>query len=123
MDVTGFHSAVANRAQMCSADCHEENNLSADCHEENNRYATVKSLNLRADCHGIFPVVANRGTLESGLPRGYSCRGKPWYWSMVCRKRGKSSTSHFTLTVSLFAAPYIFDARLYTCKTKMRWIV
>jgi hypothetical protein len=33
------------------------------------RIATVKNLNLRADCQGVIPVVANRGTLESGLPR------------------------------------------------------
>jgi hypothetical protein len=39
---TGFHSFVANRTQMCTADCHEENNLTADCHDNNNRIA---------DCH------------------------------------------------------------------------
>jgi hypothetical protein len=42
---------------------------------------------LRADCQGEIPVVANRGTIESRLPRGYSCCGKP---------RMKSSTSHST---------------------------
>jgi hypothetical protein len=41
--------------------------------------ATAKILNLRVDCQGVISVVANRGTLESGLPRGYSCLGKPRY--------------------------------------------
>jgi hypothetical protein len=40
---------------------------------------TVRSLNLKADCQGFNPVVANRGTPESGVPRGYSCQGKPRY--------------------------------------------
>jgi hypothetical protein len=44
------------------------------------RIATVKSLNLRAECQGAILVVAIRGTLESGSPRGYSCCGKPRYW-------------------------------------------
>jgi hypothetical protein len=39
------------------------------------------------------------------------------YLSAVCHNKGKSSTSHFTSTVSLFAAPYLFVARLYMCKT------
>jgi hypothetical protein len=38
----GFQSVVVNRAQMCTMDCHEENNLTALCHEENN---------YTADCH------------------------------------------------------------------------
>jgi hypothetical protein len=59
----GFHSVVANRAQICTADCHEENYLSADypeenirtadCHKETvPRMATDISLNLRATCQG-----------------------------------------------------------------------
>jgi hypothetical protein len=83
------------------------------------RIATVNSLNLRADCQGVIPVVANRGTLESGLLKGYSCHGKPRYWSAVCHKRVNSSTSHFTSTptVPLLVAPYFFNSRLYKCKT------
>jgi hypothetical protein len=111
----GFHSVVANRAQMCTADCWEENNLTADCHKENVRTKEChKANNSTADCHsqeskfesglprGIGVAIC--GTLESGLPPGYSCHGKPRYWSAVCHKRVKSSTSHFTLTVPLFAA-------------------
>jgi hypothetical protein len=43
------------------------------------RMATIKSLNLRADCQGVIPVEANCGTLDSGLQRVYSCCGKPRY--------------------------------------------
>jgi hypothetical protein len=119
---TGFHSVVANRAHLCTADCQKENKLTADCLEENNctRFAmkkiivpwiaTVKSLNLRVECQGFIPVMANRGTLESSLPRGYSCLGKPLNWSAVCHKRVKSSTSHFTATISLIGVPYLLNA-------------
>jgi hypothetical protein len=92
---TGFHSVVANRAQMRTAYCHEENNPTPDCHRQESKF-------------------------ESGLPRGYSCCGKLRYWSAVCHKRVKSRTGYqpFTSipysTVPLFAAPYCFDARL--CK-------
>jgi hypothetical protein len=72
--------------------------------------ATVKSLNLRVECQGFIPVMANRGTLESSLPRGYSCLGKPLNWSAVCHKRVKSSTSHFTATISLIGVPYLLNA-------------
>jgi hypothetical protein len=41
--------------------------------------ATFRSINLRADCEGVIPVVANRGTFERGLPRAYSCCGKPGF--------------------------------------------
>jgi hypothetical protein len=81
---TGFHSAEANRALICTADCHAEKIVP--------RIATAKSLNSRADCQWVIPDVANRGTLASGLPRGL-----------------KSSTSHFTSTVPLFHALFIFD--------------
>jgi hypothetical protein len=60
MDGTGFHSVVANRAQMCTADCHEENNLTAECHEANNR-----TSGCQADCQGIIPLVANHVHLRA----------------------------------------------------------
>jgi hypothetical protein len=51
------------------------------------RIATAKILYLRADCQGVISVVANRGTFESGLSRGYSCLGKPRYFpSLLCYK-------------------------------------
>jgi hypothetical protein len=93
----GFHYVVANRSLVP-------------------RIATVTSINLRADCQGAIAFVANCCTLESGLPRGYSYRGKPRYWSTGFLKRVKSITSHYTSTVPLFAAPYIFDARLTSVK-------
>jgi hypothetical protein len=122
---TGFHSVVANRAKMWTAD-HGIPWYIVDCHEENNhipRVVTVKST-----------------TFESRLPRGYSCCGKTRYiweriakvlfqlWQTavlesVCHNRVKSSTSHFTSTVPLFVVPYVFDARLYTCKTHTWQIV
>jgi hypothetical protein len=34
------------------------------------RIAIVRSLNLTADCQGVIPVVANRGTFESDLTIG-----------------------------------------------------
>jgi hypothetical protein len=122
---TGLHSVVANSAQMCTADCHTENNLTAECHEENNP---------TADCH------SQESKFENCLPRGYSCCGKPgytlewfakgllqswqhWYWSAVCHKKVKSSNSHFTSTVPLFVVQYVFDARLSKCKTYTRQIV
>jgi hypothetical protein len=83
---TGFHSVVANRTQKCIADCHEENKLTAECHAKNIRTTDCREENNRtADCHsqeykfesGEIPVVTNCGTLESGLPTGYFCRGKP----------------------------------------------
>jgi hypothetical protein len=45
---TGFHSVVANNAQICTTDCHEENNLTADSHEKiiAPRIAKVKSQHL-----------------------------------------------------------------------------
>jgi hypothetical protein len=69
---------------MCTTDFHEEIIITEDCHVGNNRtvqrnatkkiiiprIATVKRLNLRADCQGVSLVVAIRGTLDSGLPRG-----------------------------------------------------
>jgi hypothetical protein len=72
------------------------------------RIATVKCLNFRADCQGIIPLVANRGTLEISLPRDYFNCGWQWYWSAVCHKRVISSSSHFTSTVPLVPVPYLF---------------
>jgi hypothetical protein len=66
--------------------------------------ATAKILNLRADCQGVISVVANSGTFESGLQRGYSCLGKQRYLSAECHKRPNSSTCHFTSAVPLFVA-------------------
>jgi hypothetical protein len=68
---TGFPIVVANRAQMCTADCHEENNLTEDCYEENSRTTDCyKDNNRTADCH------SQEYKFESGLPRG-----KPRYTS------------------------------------------
>jgi hypothetical protein len=39
--------------------------------------AIFEGLNLRADCQGVIPAVANSGTFESDLSRGYSCCDKP----------------------------------------------
>jgi hypothetical protein len=77
------------------------------------RIATVKSLNLKEDCHGAIPVVANNGTFKRGLP---SC-GKPRYWNAVCQNIVKSSTSHYPSTVPLFDASFIFEERLDRCKS------
>jgi hypothetical protein len=86
---TGYHSVVANCAQMCTADCHKKVILPLIATKKIiiQRIATktiivpqiaiVKSLHLRADSQWAIRVVANRGTLENGLPKGYSCRGKP----------------------------------------------
>jgi hypothetical protein len=60
------------------------------------RVATDKSLNLRADHHRVDMAtfiprlsvrsLAIRSSLESGLPRGYSCCGKPQYLTAeVCK--------------------------------------
>jgi hypothetical protein len=57
--------------------------------------------------------------LESGLSRGYSCYGKPRYLSAVCHNQVNSSTSYFTM----FAEPFLFDARHYKSKTYTRRIV
>jgi hypothetical protein len=51
---TGFPSVMANRPQMCTADCHEENNRTADFHRQESKF-------------------------ESGLTSGSSCCGKPRY--------------------------------------------
>jgi hypothetical protein len=57
---------------MCTADCYEVNNLTADCYEENNRTADFQEENnLTADCN------SQESKFESGMPRGYSCCGKP----------------------------------------------
>jgi hypothetical protein len=53
---TGFHSVVANRAQMCTAELAYGGIYTADCHKENKR---------TADCH--IPVVANSDTFDSSL--------------------------------------------------------
>jgi hypothetical protein len=79
--------------------------------------ATDKSVNLIADYQRVIHVMANQGTLESGLPRGYSSCGKPRYWSTVCRYRVKSNTSHLISTVFLFVVLYLFYVRLYRSKT------
>jgi hypothetical protein len=68
---TGFPSGVANSAQMCTAI------VTMQIAKKKiivPRIATVQSLNLRAVCQGIIPVVANHDTsiLESRLPRCYS---------------------------------------------------
>jgi hypothetical protein len=59
----GFHSVVPNRVLMCTAvhgipryldrDCQGENDHTAYCHRQEE--------NLRADCQGVIPAVANRG--------------------------------------------------------------
>jgi hypothetical protein len=54
---TGFHSVVANRAQMCTADCHEENNLTT----EKIILLWQSAVHLKAVCQGVILVVANRG--------------------------------------------------------------
>jgi hypothetical protein len=41
------------------------------------------TVNLRAVSQGVIPDVANRGTLDDGLPSGYSCCDKRRYWSVV----------------------------------------
>jgi hypothetical protein len=105
---TGFYSVVANRAQMCSAACQEENNLAADCHSLESKFESGLP-------RGYSSCGNPRYTWER-LSRGYSCRGKLWYWSAVCHKRVKPTTSHFTSTVPLFA-------RLNKCKTYTRRIV
>jgi hypothetical protein len=94
---TGFHSVVANRAQMCTADCGKPRYL--DRGLPRRKYSYPGLPQLRADCQGVISVVANRGTFESGLPRGYSCLGKPGYLSAECHKRLNSSTCHFTSAV------------------------
>jgi hypothetical protein len=69
---TMFHSLLANCAQMCTPDCHEEHNFTADCRKENNRTAEFhKENNLTADCH------SQEAKLESRWPRGYTCCGNP----------------------------------------------
>jgi hypothetical protein len=73
------------------------------------RIATANSLNLRASCQGVTPLVANRVTLESGVPRGYSCHDKPRYQPF-----------YIDTPPLLFSALYLFDARLYKCKTYAR---
>jgi hypothetical protein len=78
------------------------------------------ALHMRAVCQGVIPVFANRGILESCSPRNYFCWGKPQCWSAVCHKRVKSATSHFTSTVPLFDASFIFDAWLDMYKTYTR---
>jgi hypothetical protein len=61
---TGFHSVVANHAQMCTADCGKLRYLDHDCQEENIRTTDRHSQDSK---------------FESGLPRGYFCCGKPRY--------------------------------------------
>jgi hypothetical protein len=65
---TGFHSVVANRAQMCTADhsgpLKNKKNRTGDYH---------KGYNFTADCH------SQESKFENRLPRGYSCCGKPQY--------------------------------------------
>jgi hypothetical protein len=65
------------------------------------RTATVKSINLRADCQGGIPMWQAAEHLRA-LPGSYSCCGKPLYWSAVYHKWVKHSTSHWTSTVPLF---------------------
>jgi iron only hydrogenase large subunit-like protein len=70
IDGTGFHSAVANRAQICSVDCHKENNFTTNCHTKIivPRIVPVKSQNLKADCQGLF-LLWQTAVLERGLPQ------------------------------------------------------
>jgi hypothetical protein len=68
---------------------------------------------------GFYSVVENCVcvcTLASceQFAKGLFLSGKLPYWSAVCRKRVKSS--HLPSTILLFAAPYIYNARLYKCK-------
>jgi hypothetical protein len=53
--------------------------------------------------------------LESGLPRRYSFCGIPQWWSAELQLLPFYIDSH--------AAPYLFGARLYTCKTDTRRII
>jgi hypothetical protein len=71
-------------------DCHEANNLTADCHEANNRTGDCHSQESKLERR--LPV-ANRGTVEIGLPWGYNYCCKPWYWSAVCHKVLKTNNS------------------------------
>jgi hypothetical protein len=61
---TGFHSVVAIRAQMCTADCHEENNRAADCHSQESEFESTiakglfllwrTAVHMRAICQGVI---------------------------------------------------------------------
>jgi hypothetical protein len=60
---TGFHYVVANRAQMCTADFHEENNFTADRHEENNRTSNCHEENIIIIITLLCPWAYNRSRL------------------------------------------------------------
>jgi hypothetical protein len=62
---TGFHSVVANRAQMCTAHHGNARQRIASKKITVDWIAKVKSINLSWDCHGVIPVVANPGTLRA----------------------------------------------------------
>jgi hypothetical protein len=88
------------------------------------RIATVKNINLKGDCHRPELAAANLcdlrtelGNPQYTLPRGYSSSGKPRYMSAVCHNRVNSSTSYSTSGFPMIAAPYLFYAKLYKCKT------
>jgi hypothetical protein len=64
---TGFYSAVANRAQMCTVD-HGINNHTVDCHSQESKFDSglpkdyihcckPRYMHLRM----VIPVVANHG--------------------------------------------------------------
>jgi hypothetical protein len=120
----GIQSLAKLRPQMCAT-----NKITVA------RIATVKSLNLRADCHRpdltvctVFLAtwarsLAIRSPLESRLPRSYSCCGNLRDLTGELSTWPNSSTHHFTSTVPLFDTSYLFDARLSRCKTDTRRVV
>jgi hypothetical protein len=84
---TGFHSIVAKCAQMCTADCHKENNITTDCHKENNHMADCHDENNHtADCHcqeskfesGLF-MLWQIAVLERSLPHKTEVTYQPFY--------------------------------------------
>jgi hypothetical protein len=89
---TGFHSDVASCAQMCTADCGKPRYLD-------------RGLPRRTYSYRGSPQL--RSKVESGLPRGYFCCGKPQYlwerfakglfqsWQTAVFERGMPQTTEF----------------------------
>jgi hypothetical protein len=110
--ITGLPLGKISQVQYTTV-CHNRNNTLAICSQ-------IKLLTVAIRGTIIF-LVPNCGmiilfmTIRSKIFFFMANRGM--HLSAVCHNRVKSTTSHFTSTVLLFAAPYIFESPLYKCKT------
>jgi hypothetical protein len=98
MDGNGFHSALANLAQMCTADWHEEKIRTYLGLTQSRAYIWERiakglfllwqtTVHLRAVCRGVIPVVANRGIEDRFATKGWNPVPTILYRQFPCSRR------------------------------------